>query len=360
MDRDFTKTLKTLSGSALLSVGLLAGGTSAALADGELNVLTWEGYTDPSFVSVFEEQTGCKVSSTFVGSNDEIIARVAAGGSVFDMVSPAINYAQIMVGLGALEPLDESRLDHLGDMSDAFTGHPGMIDADGTVWSVPMAWGSIPLMYRTDKFDEPPTSAEVLWDPEYAGHIATQDVSMTIFMAARILYGKDVDVYNLSDEQLEAVKQKLIEQKPLLRTYWSTGGDLISLYAAGEVWVSETWGGYQVAELQAQGIPVAEVIPVEKADGWQDVWVVLKDTPNLDCAYEWLNFASGPQGQCGMVKAVGYSPANAVAVQECLTEEELAVLHLDDPDYINSLDFWQLQPRLDAYIETWNAVKTAE
>ncbi|MGY8996920.1 MAG: ABC transporter substrate-binding protein, partial [Alphaproteobacteria bacterium] len=60
------------------------------------------------------------------------------------------------------------------------------------------------------------------------------------------------------------------------------------------------------------------------------------------------------------VKAVGYSPANVAAVQECLTDEELAVLHLDDPDYINSLDFWQLQPRLDAYIETWNAVKTAE
>ncbi len=360
MTSEVIKTFKTLSGTALLAAGIMAVSAGASRADGELNVLTWEGYTDPSFVSVFEEQSGCKVSSTFVGSNDEIIARVAAGGSVYDMVSPAINYAQIMVGLGALEPLDESRLEHLNDMPDIFLNHPGVKDEDGNVWSVPMAWGSIPLMYRTDKFDEPPTSAEVLWDPEYAGHIATQDVSMTIFMAARILYGPDVDVYNLTDEQLEAIKQKLIEQKPLLRTYWSTGGDLISLYAAGEVWVSETWGGYQVAELQAQGIPVAEVIPVEKADGWQDVWAVLKDTPNLECAYEWLDFVSGPQGQCGMVKAVGYSPANGAAVQECLTEEEIAGLHLNDPEYVNSLDFWQLQPRLDKYIETWNAVKTAE
>ena len=150
-----------------------------------------------------------------------------------------------------------------------------------------------------------------------------------------------------------------LEQKPLLRTYWSTGGDLINLYANDEVWVSETWGGYQVAELQAQGIPVAEVIPVEKADGWQDVWAIVKDTPNMDCAYQWLNYVSCPDGQCGMVKAVGYSPANASAVQECLTEEEIAGLHLDDPEYIESLDFWQLQPRLDKYIEVWNAVKAA-
>ena len=45
--------------------------------------------------------------------------------------------------------------------------------------------------------------------------------------------------------------------------------------------------------------------------------------------------------------------------QECLTDEEIAGLHLDDPEYIESLDFWQLQPRLDKYIETWNAVKAA-
>jgi len=349
-------TTLSLTGGALLALGLAGGETRA---DGALNVLTWEGYTDPSFVSVFEEQTGCTISSTFVGSNDEIIAKVAAGGGAFDMVSPAINYAQIMSGMGALAALDESRLEHLDEMPDSFLGHPGVKDADGNVWSVPMAWGSIPLMYRTDKFETPPTSATVLWDPAYAGKIATQDVSMSIFMVARILYGADVDVYNLSDEQLEEIKQKLIEQKPLLRTYWSTGGDLINLYANDEVWVSETWGGYQVAELQAQGIPVAEVIPVERADGWQDVWVMLKDTPNEDCAYQWLNFVSGPGGQCGMVKAVGYSPANAQAVQECLTEEEMAGLHLDDPEYLEGLDFWQLQPRLDKYIETWNAVKAA-
>ncbi len=358
MSLRFKTGLAGLAGRALVSTAMLLGVSAMAQADG-INVLTWEGYTDPSFADAFTEQTGCTITSTFVGSNDEIIAKVAAGGGGFDMVSPAINYAQIMVGLGALEPLDQSRLEHLQEMSDSFLTHPGVIDADGQAWTVPMAWGSIPLLYRTDKFDTPPTSATVLWDPAYAGKIATQDVSMTIFMAARILYGPDVDVYNLSDEQLEEIKQKLIEQKPLLRTYWSTGGDLINLYANDEVWVSETWGGYQVAELQAQGIPVAEVIPVEKADGWQDVWAIVKGTPNMDCAYEWLNYVSGPEGQCGMVKAVGYSPANAVAVQECLTDEEIAGLHLDDPEYIESLDFWQLQPRLDKYIETWNAVKAA-
>lgn len=352
---------KSVLAAAIIGAALALGAaiTSESQAGGELSALTWEGYTDPSFVSIFEERTGCKFRPTYVGSNDEIMTKMAAGGGVYDLVSPAVNYSQMMIEMDVFEPLDPARLENFDDIFESFRTHPGVRDADGTIWAMPMAWGAIPLMYRTDKFDEPPTSATVLWDPKYKGKIATQDVSMTIFMAARIVFGPDTDVYNLSDEQLEIVKLKLIEQKPLLRTYWAQAGDLIDLYVKGEVWVSETWGGYQVAVLQEQGIPVAEAIPIEKADGWQDVWNVVKGTPNLDCAYDWINFISSTDGQCGMVHVAGYSPANPVAVQDCLTAEEKAFHHLEDSGYVKGLDFWQVQPRIEKYVEVWNAVKAA-
>ena len=75
-----------------------------------------------------------------------------------------------------------------------------------------------------------------------------------------------------------------------MRKYWSSAGELIELYANGEIWVSETWGGYQVSELKKMDIPVAELLPVEKADGWQDVWNIVKGSENIDCAYQWINF----------------------------------------------------------------------
>ena len=62
------KRLLSTVGGAIVAAGIAASG--AAQADGELNVLTWEGYTDPSFVAGFEEATGCKVTPTYVGSND--------------------------------------------------------------------------------------------------------------------------------------------------------------------------------------------------------------------------------------------------------------------------------------------------
>ena len=69
--------------------GALSLGARAQAA--ELGLLTWEGYADESFVKPFEEATGCKVSATYVGSNDDYAPKLAAGGGVYDLISPSID-----------------------------------------------------------------------------------------------------------------------------------------------------------------------------------------------------------------------------------------------------------------------------
>ena len=65
--------------AALVALGLAAG---PALAEGQVNILTWEGYADPSFIKQFETESGCKVSATYVGSNDDFASKLAAGGKI--------------------------------------------------------------------------------------------------------------------------------------------------------------------------------------------------------------------------------------------------------------------------------------
>lgn len=342
---------KLVTGSAILALT-----TGAALAEGELNLLTWEGYADPSFITPFEEASGCKVTATYVGSNDDFAPKLAAGGGVFDLVSPSINSTAPLIAAGFVDPIDTSRIEHWDDIYEKFRTSKG-INADGQTYAVPFSWGGISFMYRKDKFETPPTSLAALWDPTLKGRIALWDDKSAIYVAARM--NGDTDIYHLTDEQIAAAQATLLKQKPLVRKYWATAGELVDLFKADEVWISNTWAGYQSALLAAEGVEVVEFIPAENAEGWMDSFMVVKGTPNEECAYEFLNMAISEFGQCGVANVNGYSATNPVAAKACMTPEQFKALHQDDPNYLDSLLLWEnLGPRLSAYTNAWNAVKS--
>lgn len=343
------------TGIAAACLVLVAIGGSASA--GEVNVLTWEGYADDSFIKPFEQASGCKVSATYVGSNDDFAPKLTAGGNVYDLISPSIDTAPVMVRAGLVEPVDISRVTRFEEIYKKFRDAGG-IRADGKMYGVPFSWGSIPFMYRTDKISTPPKSLNELWSDKYKGKISLWDDKSAIYVASRVL--GNMDIYKLDDAQLDAAKNKLIEQKPLVRKYWSTAGELVDLYTNGEVWISNTWGGYQSSLLAEQNIPVKEFIPEEGAEGWMDSWMVVKGTPNKDCAYKFINMAISEQGQCGMSNVNGYSSTNVVAAKNCMSEQQFVDLHQDDPDYLDSLLLWEdLGDRFGAYTNVWNAVKAA-
>jgi putative spermidine/putrescine transport system substrate-binding protein/spermidine/putrescine transport system substrate-binding protein len=346
---------RQLTGGAATAAVAFAS-AAPALAEGELNLLTWEGYADPSFIAPFEEATGCTVSATYVGSNDDFAPRLAAGGGVFDLVSPSSDSTAPLIAAGFVDPIDTSRLDRWDELYERFRASEG-INAEGEVYGVPYAWGAIAFMYLADAFEEPPTSLDALMDPSVAGKVALWDDKSALYVAARM--NGDMDIYDLSDEQIAAAQETLAEMRPNVRKYWASAGELVDLFASGEVVLSNTWAGYQSALLAEQGIEVVEFIPEENAEGWMDSWMVVAGTPNEDCAYRFLNMAISEQGQCGVANVNGYSVANPVAARDCMTDEQFVALHQDDPDYLDSLLLWEnLGPRLGAYTNAWNAVKS--
>jgi spermidine/putrescine-binding protein len=346
----------------LLNTGALAfvaaSSSMVTVQAGELNLLTWVSYADESFTKDWQERTGCKLNPTLVGSNDEIISKIAAGDGTYDLVSPSIDTTTILWKLGKIQALDVSKLKYLDDVYPNLRANSGATLKDGTVIGQPNSWGSIPMMYRTDKVSETLDSMSVIFDEKYAGKISLWDDKSNIYMVARYLFGVETNVFDLNDEQLAAVQAKLIEQKKNIRAYWTQAGDHINLMASGEAWISNTWGGYQSAELLAKDIPMVEYLPKEKADGWMDAWQITTDARDMDCAYQWINFAASPEGQCAMSLFSGFSAASS-KVDSCMTPEEFTTRHQDDPGYIDSLVLWQEPARPAAYIEVWNAVKAA-
>ncbi|WP_246723513.1 ABC transporter substrate-binding protein [Rhizobium sp. ARZ01] len=348
--------LKKFAIGALATVAMLP--QTMAASAGELNILTWEGYAADGFIPKFEQASGCKVSASYVGSNDDFAAKLAAGGGVYDIITPSLDTVPMMRLAGFVAPIDTAKVEGFDGIYPEFSKH-GDVAADGETWAAPLIWGSVSLIYRPDKFATKPDSIAVLFDPANKGKVSLWDDKSALFWTARYL-GYD-NVFDLTDEQLEAVKAKLIEQKPLIRKYWASAGELTELMANQEVYVSNAWTGLTSKDVNnlKKGFEVVEFTPKEKAEGWMDSMMLVKDTPNEDCAYKFMSFMQSADGQCGLAESTGYFPVNPKAVAGCMSDEMKKDRQVDNIEFVKSLVMWQQPKRLDKYLETWNAVKAA-
>ncbi len=328
----------------------------------ELSLLVWEGYADSSFVHAFEQAHHCKVSASYMGSSDDLVAKLRGGSaSNYDVISPSSDVATSIARTGLAEPLNLAKIQAYPQLSAKLRDLP-LVRVNGQTYGVPFMWGPNPLLYDTAAFAQPPDSWAIFWDPKYKGKISVWDDLSTLYMAAQLLgYDKPdpSQLYNLSDEQLAAVKQKLLALKPNVRKLWSTGGELTNLFENHEVIAAMGWP-LMTNQLRQANFPIAETIPKENTTGWIDHLMITKASPHKELAYAFLEYMAQAQTQKKITDVTHYTPANPGAAQ-FMTDSEKKGLHLDDPDaYMQRIYFWQDVPRRAKYIEIWNEVKAAQ
>src|SRR5258707_13196312 len=122
----------------LLATVLLAG--SCTKTTPTLNLLVWEGYADPTFVKAFEEQHHCKVSASYMGSSDELVAKLRGGSAGnYDVISPSSDVATSIASAELAAPLDLSKIPGYTQLSAQLTSLP-LVRMNGQVYLVPFIW----------------------------------------------------------------------------------------------------------------------------------------------------------------------------------------------------------------------------
>jgi spermidine/putrescine-binding protein len=327
---------------------------------GELNFMVWEGYTDTLFTRPFEDVCGVTVNATYMGTSDDLVAKLRAGGAeTIDLISPSSDAATAIIDADLAAPLDLGRIPSYGDLSEGFRTLKVARKGD-TVYGMPWAFGPNPLIYDTTKIAKAPESWGVLWDRKYRGKLSLQDDIATLYMVAQYLGLDDPDdpskLYNLSDEDLARVKAKMLELRPNVRKYWSTPGDMTRLFQSGEVVMGEGWP-LTTNRLRQAKFPAGETIPKEGTTAWADHWVLTKGAKNLDAAYAWLEYAAQPFTQKLLYDVTAYIVANPAA--KSYMSRQQAASQRDIADYVTKVNFWQWSPRREKYQEIWNDVKAA-
>ncbi len=345
--------------SLFLAAILLASCSGSAPS---LNLLVWEGYADPSFIHAFELSHHCVISASYMGSSDELVAKLRGGSaSNYDVISPSSDVAATIVSAGLAAPLDLSQLPSYSQLSPRLRQMP-LVRLHGNVYGVPFTWGPNPLLYDTTAFPSPPDSWSILWDPRFRGKVSLWDELSTLYMAAQVLGFDQPDpshLYNLSDAELDQVKAKLIALKPNIRKYWATGGELTNLFENHEILLAMGWP-LMTNQLRQAHFPIGETIPKENTTGWIDHLMITSASENKQLAQQFLEYMIEAQTQKKVADVTHYDPANPQAAQ-FMSPADRRALHLDHVDaYMARIYFWQNVPRRSKYNEIWNEVKAAQ
>jgi putative spermidine/putrescine transport system substrate-binding protein len=322
--------------------------TSIGKTEGQLNLVAWEGYTQPQWVKPFQKQTGCVVHAKYAGSSDEMVTLMrSGGGSQYDMVSASGDASLRLIYGKDVQAVNPDLIPDYKNFIPALKSPPHNT-VDGKHYGISLQWGPNTLLYNTKKVSPKPTSWSVIYSPKFKGKVTVPDNPIQIADAALYLSKTQrslgiKDPYELNQKQFDAAVSLLKKQKPLIKKYWALASDEIDLFKGGDAVIGASWP-YQTNTLKAAKVPVADLIPKEGATGWADTWMLSAHAKHPNCAYKWLQWVSTPKVQAQQAIYFGETPANtkACAIMDKLSKGSCGQYHANAPaKYFNSIKFWK-------------------
>jgi spermidine/putrescine-binding protein len=336
----------------ILALTMLGVVTATRGADRELRIIGWEGYMDASFAKPFEKKHHCKVVATYAGSSDEMYAKIkAGGGKTYDMVTASGDLTRRLYDAGLLQPIDLGKVPNYKHLFP-FLQKPTYNTFGGKAYGVSIAWGPDLLIYDKSVVKEEPKSWMILYDEKYKNKVSLNDYAIIIADLA-LWEGGHKNIYVLSKEDLTKIKSKLMALRPQVRKFWTSQGELSQLFLNKEIALGWGWP-VTVVQLKKAGFPVGYTIPKEGTTGWSDSWMIIKGSPNVDLAYDWMNYMLEGEAQKKMADVSGYWVASELAVP-LLDADTKKDMHLNDvANYFKTIKFWETVQNYDDWTALWN------
>ncbi|VVQ10318.1 Putrescine-binding periplasmic protein SpuD [Pseudomonas fluorescens] len=304
--------------------GLLTSTAEAAeqtkLGD-RLSLATWPNYHSQENLDAFAKTTGARVSMSVFGSNEEMLAKLQAGGSGWDVLVPTNYTISTYVGLGLIEPLDLSRIPNF-DASAFQQKFMAQGTVDGKVYAVPKNWGTTGMLYDAGKLKNGPASWKEFWAAAQgpaSGRTIVHDYQLTAIGNALKSFGYSFN--SLDPKELADAEKLLIETKPHL---FAISSDIQPSMRSGDAWLAMSWTG-DASQLHRDNAQMQFELGKEGGELWSDFFAIPKSSEHKDAAYAFINYLLDPQHNKLEVLSHGY-PSGDKRVDALLP-----VAMLDDP-----------------------------
>ncbi|WP_286784837.1 MULTISPECIES: ABC transporter substrate-binding protein [Pseudomonas] len=286
-----------------------------------VNLATWPNYHSPDNFAAFAEATGAKVQMNVFGSNEEMLAKLQAGGSGWDVFVPTNYTISTYVELGLIEPLDLSRIPNF-DPKAFEQRFMAQGTVDGKVYAVPKNWGTTGIVYDSSALKTPVDSWKQFWDltkTSASGRTIVHDYQLTAIGNALKYFGYSFN--SLDPKELADAEKLLIDCKPHL---FAINSDIQPSMRSGDAWMAMCWTG-DASQLHRDNPDMQFALGREGGELWSDFFAIPKGAEHRDAAYALINYLLDPAHNKLEVEAHGY-PSGDKRVDALLPKEML-----DDP-----------------------------
>jgi spermidine/putrescine-binding protein len=281
--------------------------TQTEVTSKELNLFVWTEYIPTEWKECYELVYGVKINHDEYSSNEEMYAKLSAGGTTFDLILPTDYIISLMISQGMLQKWDKSKL---GIMDNIASGFKDLPFDPGNEYTIPYMAGTDAIVYNADRVPNPPKSWEDLWNPEYAGRLVLLDDPRVVIGFTLLTLGYDLNTKD--PQQLEEAKTKLLELIPNVKLFDSDSPKTALI--AGDVDLGNVWNG-EAFTAQQEDPSFQYVFPTEGTILWQDNWAIPTGAPHLDAAYAWVNYIEQGDMFWMMLRDFPYTVPNQAALE---------------------------------------------
>jgi spermidine/putrescine transport system substrate-binding protein len=329
-------------------------GIAYSAAKPVLHVYTWADYIKPELVKRFEKEHNCKVVIDTFDSNEAMYAKIKAGASGYDIITPSSYMVSIMSKQGLIQKLNAALLPNIKYVDPDYL----KFALDPTMnHSVPYMLTITGVAYLKNKVKDFNPTWAMFERTDLKGRMTMlNDMRETIGAALKFL-GYSLNTTN--DDQLNAAKEVLIRWKKNLAKFeneqYKTG------LASGEFLLVHGYSG-DIMQVQKENKDIEFAVPKEGTSFSCDDLVISKNAAQVKLAHQFINYLYEPTVSAENTEFISYLCPNTASYAKLSADlkNNPAIFFLKMQGSSKNEVIRDLGADNAKYVKIWDLVKAAD
>ena len=361
--------LMLLSACGSTSTGDEGTGTSTASSDAlagkpledHLEIFNWSQYDDPSTYKKFMalpdvSKAGLKIHETYYSSNDELLAKLNAGGTTYDIIAPSQNAVAQLIETNKLLKMDDALLPNKKNLDPKFL--KAEYDTTGE-YHVIKDYGITMFFYNNTIVTEKPETMKDFYDllTKYVDKGRTNLLDGAEEVVPLALMALGLDANTESQDDFDQVSEFLMSIRKGVTTISASG--YIDDAIAGKIILGQGWNGdvRRIVQGRKKQGDITAVLCKEKSEIWSDNWCIPATAPHPVAAHAWINWLLTPSTAVTEMEYHNYPIPIPEALSELpaeLSKDELfnvPTSYTDNYQYILNVNPQVVQDRTKIYTQ---------